>query len=212
MKKELEYFTIENSFGGNQDWFTNIVMNIGGCAAATACDCCIYFAMQRGMEVLYPLDIHNLTKGDYKKFSQMMKPYIRPRAGGVKKLEWFIDGFQKYIHDVNEANADRISEKIQIDMKPFPGDKSLQEAKEFIKTQINREIPIPCLLLKHKNTELFKDYIWHWFLIVGYEETENDLLIKTATYGEAVEFSLSEMWDTGYEEKGGLVQLGTRHI
>ena len=31
MKKELDYFMIDGEFGGNQDWFTNIVMNVGGC-------------------------------------------------------------------------------------------------------------------------------------------------------------------------------------
>ena len=30
MKKELEYFMIDGEFGGNQDWFTNIVMNMLG--------------------------------------------------------------------------------------------------------------------------------------------------------------------------------------
>ena len=30
MKKELDYFMIDGEFGGNQDWFTNIVMNVGG--------------------------------------------------------------------------------------------------------------------------------------------------------------------------------------
>lgn len=29
MKKELEYFTIDGEFGGNQDWFTNVVMHVG---------------------------------------------------------------------------------------------------------------------------------------------------------------------------------------
>ena len=53
----------------------------------------------------------------------------------------------------------------------------------------------------------FKDYTWHWFLVVGYEDLGEDLRIKTATYGEAEEFSLKEMWDTGYEEKGGLIRL-----
>ena len=46
MKKELDYFTIEGCYGGNQDWFTNLVMHMGGCAAATACDSCIYFGLQ----------------------------------------------------------------------------------------------------------------------------------------------------------------------
>ena len=30
MKKELEYFYIENSFGGNQDWFRDYWMHMGG--------------------------------------------------------------------------------------------------------------------------------------------------------------------------------------
>ena len=57
MKKELDYFMIDGEFGGNQDWFTNIVMNIGGCGAATACDSCIYLAKYKGMKELYPFDL-----------------------------------------------------------------------------------------------------------------------------------------------------------
>ena len=65
MKKELDYFTIEGCYGGNQDWFTNLVMHMGGCAAATACDSCIYFGLQNEkMKPLYPFDIECLTKED----------------------------------------------------------------------------------------------------------------------------------------------------
>ena len=67
MKNELDYFTIEGCYGGNQDWFTNLVMHMGGCAAATACDSCIYFGLQNEkMKPLYPFDIECLTKEDYK--------------------------------------------------------------------------------------------------------------------------------------------------
>ncbi|HAX50586.1 MAG TPA: hypothetical protein DCX82_01400, partial [Lachnospiraceae bacterium] len=52
MEKILNYFTIEGALGGSQDWFTNVVMNIGGCAAATACDSCIYFALHQGQKHL----------------------------------------------------------------------------------------------------------------------------------------------------------------
>ena len=62
MKKELDYFMIDGEFGGNQDWFTNIVMNVGGCGAATACDSCIYLAKYRGMKELYPLIWNGWTK------------------------------------------------------------------------------------------------------------------------------------------------------
>lgn len=206
MKKTLSYFTIEDSYGGNQDWFTNVVMNMGGCAAATACDCCIYLALRFGLESLYPYNVHNLTREEYVKFSQKMKPYIRPRVGGVRKLSWFIEGFGKYIHDVNTASGSNI----QVNMEAFSGENSYEEARELIKGQINTGYPVPYLLLRHKNTEILKDYIWHWFLLVGYEEKGNDILVKTATYGESDTFSLRELWDTGNEEKGGLVKLGTR--
>ena len=45
---ELDYFGIDGAVGGNQDWFSNVVMHIGGCAAAAACDTCIYFGKRFG--------------------------------------------------------------------------------------------------------------------------------------------------------------------
>ena len=203
MWKEIPYFRIEGAFGGNQDWFTNIVMNMGGCGAATACDCCIYFARFLGLKELYPFDIDALSIQDYKDFSQIMKPYIRPRVGGVKNPQWFIDGFEKYIRDVNEKTGSQI----RIDMDIFDGERSVDEARTLIMEQIDHRMPVPCLLLRHQDVKQFKDYTWHWFLLVGYEDLEEDLRIKTATYGEAEEFSLKELWDTGYEEKGGLIRL-----
>ena len=203
MWKEIPYFRIEGAFGGNQDWFTNIVMNMGGCGAATACDCCIYFARFLGLKELYPFDVDSLSIQDYKDFSQIMKPYIRPRVGGVKNPQWFIDGFEKYIRDVNEKTGSQI----WIDMDIFDGERNVDEARTLIMEQIDHRMPVPCLLLRHQDVKQFKDYTWHWFLLVGYEDLEEDLRIKTATYGEAEEFYLKEMWETGYEEKGGLIRL-----
>lgn len=133
MKKELDYFTIEGCYGGNQDWFTNLVMHMGGCAAATACDSCIYFGLQNEkMKPLYPFNIECLTKEDYKAFSQVMKPYLKPRAGGVRKLSWFVEGLGRYIQDVNEAKHT----DIYIRMEEFCGDHTWQEAAIFIKEQL----------------------------------------------------------------------------
>ncbi|EEG73010.1 hypothetical protein [[Clostridium] hylemonae] len=200
MKRELDYFTIEGAFGGNQEWFTNVVMNIGGCGAATACDSCIYFARRPDMRQLYPFDRDGLTVKDYKRFSQIMKPYIRPRAGGVKKPQWYVDGLSRYISDVNAREGCDI--KLQMDI--LPGDRPYTEAAEKIRQQIDAGYPVPYLMLRHKNQK-FKDFIWHWFLVVGYEEKEDGLEIVTATYGEAARISLRELWDTGHEEKGGLI-------
>lgn len=105
MEKELDYFSIEGVVGGNQEWFRNVVMYMGGCAAATACDCCIYFALRNGLKNLYPFDIENLNKEDYIRFGMRMKPYIRPRVGGVKKLSMFIEGFGAYLADMAETEG-----------------------------------------------------------------------------------------------------------
>lgn len=205
MKKELEYFAIEGAFGGNQDWFSNVVMNMGGCAAATACDSCIYFAKYMGMRALYPYDINNLTKEDYKRFSQVMKPYIRPRVGGVRKLSWYVDGFSKYIAAVQAKLDIEEAGFLNIRMQEISGDVEYAEAYRRIKSQIDAGLPVPYLMLKHKNTEEFKAFTWHWFLVVGYEEKDEDMLIRIATYGEEIWLSLRKMWATGYEEKGGIV-------
>jgi len=182
MKKELEYFMIDGEFGGNQDWFTNIVMNVGGCGAATACDSCIYLAKYKGMKKLYPFDLEQMDKEAYKKFSQIMKPYIRPRVQGVKKPEWYIEGLAKYISDVNE----KYGTDYQIDMEKFDGTGTAEEAEKIICEQIDKGLPVPYLMLRHLNVEKYKDFIWHWFLVVGYEKNEQGMWIDVATYGEKV--------------------------
>ena len=85
MKKELEYFMIDGEFGGNQDWFTNIVMNVGGCGAATACDSCIYLAKYKGMKKLYPFDLEQMDKEAYKKIQSDYETIHPSKSSGRKK-------------------------------------------------------------------------------------------------------------------------------
>lgn len=197
MKKELDYFMIDTAVGGNQEWFKNVVMYIGGCAAATACDCCIYLALRRGKAHLYPGDVHSLTKEDYIAFSQKMKPYIRPRVGGVKELSMFTEGFGRYLEDCGEE---------AIALKAFSGKHTVEEAAAFIRERIDAGYPVPYLMLKHKENR-YKDFVWHWFLCYGYEERADGMDITVATYGEKYVLPLRELWDTGYEERGGLIGL-----
>lgn len=197
MRKVLDYFLIEGVVGGSQEWFRNVVMYIGGCAAATACDCCIYLALRYGMTNLYPYDIHTLTKKDYINFSMKMKPYLKPRINGVNKLWMFTEGFGNYLSDAGEQ---------RLSMEELPGWKDRQLAEEFIKRYINNGYPVPYLLLRHKN-QCFKDLVWHWFLCYGYEEGVDGMRIIVATYGRSHSYLLKDLWETGYEEKGGLIGL-----
>ena len=196
---ELDYFEIDGAVGGNQDWFSNVVMHIGGCAAAAACDTCIYFAKRFGNVGWYPFDIRNLNQKDYAAFGQRMKPDIRPRVGGVRKPEWFVEGFSHYLEEHPDP------ERPDLRMEIVRGEEPEEKAREALKSRIDRGYPVPFLLLQHQNRELFEDYIWHWFMVIGYEESEEDFLVQTATYGEKKAFSFGELWNTGCEEKGGMI-------
>lgn len=199
MERHLDYFEIEGSYGGSQDWFTNIVMHVGGCGAATACDICIYLALRKGMKGLYPGDAGRLTKQAYKEFSMKMKPYLKPRAGGIDRLETYIEGYARYLADL--GNEDGRS----LHMEPLDGETDVEEAKAAVRRQIDRGLPIPYLLLYHKDKKQFGDFTWHWFLLTGYEEREGRFYVTAATYGAATRLDFEEMWDTGYEKKGGMV-------
>lgn len=195
MKKELNYFRIDGGYGGNQEWFSNLLMYMGGCAAATACDSCIYLAREMGMTELYPYDAANLTRDDYIAFAMKMKPFLRPRMSGINRLDIFIDGFGQYLHKTGN---------ISLQMEEFQGHRRFEEAVQCVKRQIDAGYPIPYLMLRHTKP-VYKDFVWHWFLAVGYEETADDLQVTFATYGEASTFSLKDLWNTGYEEKGGMI-------
>ena len=82
-------------------------------------------------------------------------------------------------------------------------------------SQIDKEIPIPFLLLRHKN-KVLDEYIWHWFIIAGYKKTYDDLLVKVITYGKYEWISFKELWDNGYEQKGGMIivdlQINTKYL
>lgn len=199
MERHLDYFEIEGAYGGSQDWFTNIVMHVGGCGAATACDTCIYLALRKGMKGLYPGDAGCLTKQAYKEFSMKMKPYLKPRAGGIDRLETYIEGYARYLADL--GNEDGRS----LHMEPLDGETDVEEAKAAVRRQIDKGLPVPYLLLYHKDKKQFGDFTWHWFLLTGYQEREGRFYVTAATYGAATRLDFEEMWDTGYEKKGGMV-------
>lgn len=197
-KKELDYFYIGKEYGSNQDWFRDPMMKFGGCAAVTACDTCIYLSRTRGKHHLYPFHADNLSKADYIAFSKIMKPYLKPRWGGIDKLEIYQEGLGAYLKDAGEQN---------LRMELFSGEESADNAKLRLKKQIDAGFPVPCLMLKHKN-RAYKDYVWHWFLLTGYESIENaesSFMVKAVNYGEWEWLDFDGLWDTGYARRGGLI-------
>ena len=195
MKVELPYFKIEDSFGGQQDWFPEYMMRIGGCGAVTACDCSIYFELYKNLHGLYPFDLKNLSKDDYIKFSNIMKPYLHPRWQGIDKLEIYIDGFTQFLRDKGENNLQLLG---------WDGHNDFKSTHMVLKHQIDNGYPIPCLTLHHQNI-LLQDYVWHWFLLTGYDFDGDNLQVKLTSYGVERWFNFDMLWDTGFNARGGLI-------
>lgn len=198
MKKELEHFYIGNSYGGNQDWFHSFMMRIGGCAVETACDSSLYFAMHKGVERIYPFafgKVETVTQKEYVDFAHLMEPYLKPRLSGIDTPELYIQGYNEYLETHGITN---------IDMSIFRGDEPYEDAVDTVRKQIDAGYPIPTLILNHRNKALH-DYEWHWFLINGYDDSDDRFMVKTVTYSCWKWIDLKELWDTGYRRKGGFV-------
>ncbi len=195
MKQELNHFMIGDSYGGNQDWFRSFMMRIGGCGAETACDVSLFFARERGLTRLYPYDAAAITKEEYVDFAHQMEKYLWPRMTGIDRLEIFVDGYGKFLRDRGEE---------QLCMEEFPGSRSYEEAEQFVRRQIEAGYPIPTLILNHKNPDM-KEYVWHWFLINGYDDTDGVFRVKAVTYSEFEWLPFMELWNTGCERKGGMI-------
>lgn len=59
--------------------------------------------------------------------------------------------------------------------------------------QIDSGMPAAFLLLHHQAAEL-SDYEWHWFLLTGYQRTEDGFLVKAVTYGEYQWLDFGQLW------------------
>ena len=195
IKKELPYFNIGKSYGGNQRWMIDPWMHLGGCAALTTCDLLIYLALHKGKKELYPKNPDSITRRDYVKFGMSIKPYLQPRESGIKDLDTYIASVKQYFEDV-EADY--------INVIGLEGTEPYEKARQTIMASIDRKIPVAYLMLKHEDKS-FDFFEWHWFIVNGYEKKEDDIYIKVATYGKAHWLNLSKLWDTGQDEKGGIV-------
>ena len=197
IKKELPHFYIGDSLGGQQSWYsriTDFAMNVGGCAAITACDCSIYFEKYFGMRGLYPFDLQNISQEDYLQFGKIMERYLYPRWSGVDKLEIYLDGFGRFLKDRN----------VDLKLSPWSGDNNFSDSWRIICRQIDAGCPVPCLILKHKEPTL-KAYVWHWFILNGREVRGENFFVKAVSYGIGRWINFATLWDTGYRQKGGLI-------
>ena len=199
MKRELDYITIEGALGWDQHWFQDWSMYFGGCAAVTACDLCIYLAKEKGLSPLYPYDPNHVTKEDYLALAKIMKRYLTPRLQGIDTLPLYSSGLFGYWQKTGVTS---------LEIAEVSGALPWTEGRALIKMQIDSALPVPFLLLRHKNPSL-KPYQWHWFNLAGYEEHEGDFSVKAVTYGSSRWLNLKELWDSGHKRRGGFIRIVT---
>ena len=196
IKHNIPYFNVGKTPGGNQDWFKDWWMNVGGCAALAACDTCICLAKNHGQKKCCPFSPEHITVSQYVEFGMTMKPFIRPRVGGVTKLSDFTKGCGKYLE----------KQGILAEFKLCPGEKTYEEAEKFLVDTLQKNMPVAFLLLKHKSEEC-KELIWHWFMITGYEKKDGKLTAIYHTYGNTNKIEFATLWNTGFHKKGGMVAI-----
>lgn len=193
---KIDYFNVEGTPGGNQDWCTDFWMNLGGCGALAACDISICLSQNAGYTRCCPYAPDALTKKQYVDFSMMMKPYIHPRMGGVSKVSIFTEGYEKYLN--------KQGYKVKFDI--CSGENTYEEACAFMKKALEKNLPIAYLLLRHRDKRL-KDLNWHWFMITGYQIKEGRIFLYYHTYGEEEEVDFEILWNTGMYRKGGMAAV-----
>ena len=200
MRKELNHHYIGGSYGGNQDWFRTFMMRLGGCGAETACESSLYFAREFGFKNLYPFDCNQIKREEYIDFAHIMEDYLWPRITGINKLSIYVKGYVKYLRDAKEC---------RVEVSEFSGDNIYEDAAEKIKSQIDAGLPIPFLTLRHKD-KAYNDYVWHWYLVNGYDETEEGLKVKAVTYSSFRWLDFKELWNTGCTPTGGMIIYSLR--
>ena len=172
-------------------------MRDGGCGAIAACESCIYFARTNGIKNLYPHQSQEISWKEYHDFAYVMKHYLCPRPNGIDTLELFM--FQHQIRDQTGI----------VNLSAYSFNSFLICMCSMKSFHLQSVIMRICKIFTkpfHKNEKgPLEDYIWHWFILAGYEKKEDDLLVKAISYGEHKWFSLKEMWDTGYDKKGGMI-------
>ncbi len=194
--RKIEYFSLEGSQGGNQEWCRDFWMYLGGCAALAACDMSICLWQNHGISDCIPFEEGIRTREDYVQFSTVMKPYIHPRINGVTKLSIFTEGYGKYLKDRG----------LESSFSVCPGEESADSAYAMIEDSVGRNLPAACLILRHKDP-YFKDLNWHWFSVTGCSREGDRRFIYFHTYGAEEKVDFDNLWNTGFRYRGGLVTI-----
>ena len=110
-----------------------------------------------------------------------MRPYLAPRRTGIDRLDIYIDGYARYLQDRGET---------RLTMTSLDGTEPYEAARSAVIRQIDGGYPIPTLILEHQSPAM-EDYVWHWFLLNGYDDTDDQFLVKAVSGAAASSCTVS---------------------
>ena len=194
---ELKFIDIAGGYGADQNQLATSFQRLGGCGAVTAADASIWLSRQfPALRGLYTGPDGALSQEEYQAFFETIKPYLHPRIGGIARLKQYTDGFRDYA----------ASRGVALAFDTLKGGAPLAQAEAFLRRAIDQGLCVAFLLLLHQDPAL-EELTWHWFLLTGYEETEEGLQVIFATWGKRHRLSFARLWDTGHPGQGGMVVI-----
>ncbi len=189
-KLEYKYLLIDNKYyGGNQEWYSNIFHKKAGCGPTTASTITMY---------------ENKTNYSKKEFIELMEEmwnYLTPGLMGLNKIDYFDEGYKKYIKDhilkLKESKILKIS-------KSKNNRPTINELCEFINDSIKQDHPVAFLNLNNGEETLLDS--WHWVTIVGIEYNEIDTLLYANIVDEGLLKTINlGLWLETTNNEGGFV-------
>lgn len=181
-------------YGGNQDWFENLLGQWGGCGVVTATNMLLYLVSQKPeYKPLCPsLKSSIITIDAYKEFMEEVIKYMTP----IKFWNPFYDyptwgvwgnKFKKGVITLSEAKGVKLR---LVSLEVFASD---SKAIEYIKEGLSNGVAIA---LFQRLSLTGEGYGGHWVTITGISEDSNgNVKVTISNWGKKEILDFIKLWD-----------------
>ena len=197
VKLNYEYLIIEGEtkyYGGVQEWYKNFFKKMAGCGPTTASTMTMYESRKKNLSEHYSKD----------KFINLMEElwnYVTPRTRGLNRIEYYVQGYDRYIRDNNIQLLNNKTLKIPKQKEKRPNKKDIFE---FLSEAIKNNHPVAFLNLNNGKEEKIDS--WHWVTVVGVMYNDEKNILKATITDEGVLKNIDlGLWLETTTEEGGFV-------
>ena len=167
-------------YGGNQEWFSDMVYQRVGCSCVAAANITAYTAINKGKNTLYSYE--DMSRVNFTKHMKDIGKFLCPdeRIGMISTLN--------FMERVVDFAGSRF-----VKVKPhwITTEFDFEKIKDFIKEALKNNIPLTLLMLKNKKLEEFS---WHWMTITKLFENEGKNYLSLSTWGENRVIALEDFY------------------